>query len=218
MDFAYARTSTKNQKLERQLKPLKDYGLSKRFIYEDQYTGTTLSRQGLDSLITDMNAIPGKHRLIVKELDRLGRNKDETKEFITKELLAKGHCLVVLDMPYVEEFLKSKLGTNKTFSDKMFDMIGDMIIDFALLVAEEERNKIIKRTSEGRERAVANGVKLGRKKIDIIDFDKYYKLWKDRKLNVSKICKEIEYKSGKEIKKGISRYKFYEMLKNYEEC
>ena len=184
----------------------------------DQYTGTTLKRNGLDQLLKDLSNFSGSHRVIIKELDRLGRNKEETKEFITKYILEKGHSLVVLDMPYVEEFLKKKIAPNKSFTDKMMESVGDLIIDFALLVAEEERNKIIKRTSEGRERAIANGVKLGRREIEIIDFDKYYQLWKNRKLNVSKACKEIEYKVGKNIKRGISRHKFYEMLKNYKSC
>ena len=218
MDFGYARTSTKSQNLDRQLKSLKDFGVEERFIHTDQYTGTTLKRSGLDLLLKDLSHFSGSHRVIVKELDRLGRNKDETKEFITKHILEKGHRLVVLEMPYVEEFLEKKIAPNKSFTDKMMESVGDLIIDFALLVAEEERNKIIKRTSEGRERAIANGVKLGRKEIEIIDFDKYYQLWKDRKLNVSNACQQIEYKVGKNIKKGISRYKFYEMLKNYKSC
>ncbi|UUV17561.1 recombinase family protein [Fusobacteria bacterium ZRK30] len=218
MDFGYARTSTKSQNLDRQLKALKDFGVEERFIHTDQYTGTTLKRNGLDLLLKDLSDFLGYHRVIIKELDRLGRNRDETKEFITKCILEKGHRLVVLDMPYVEDFLEKKISPIKSFTNKIMESVGDLIIDFALLVAEEERNKIIRRTSEGRERAVAKGVKLGRKKIEIINFDNYYQLWKERKLNVAQTCKEIEYRVGKDIRKGISRYKFYEVLKSYKNC
>lgn len=216
MDFGYARTSTKTQRLGRQLKALKEYGVEERFVHIDQYTGTTLKREGLDRLLNDLSLIPGTHRIIVKELDRLGRNRDETKKFITKEILEKGHRLVVLDMPYVEEFLEKKFSKEKSFTDKMMELVGDMLLDFALLVAEEERNKIIKRTSEGRERALAGGTKLGRKKIEIIGFEDYYEKWKNRELVVSEACLEVEYKNSKgEIKKGISRNQFYKMLKEF---
>lgn len=157
MMYGYARVSTRHQNLDRQLKALKDFGVDSRAIQVDKYTGTTLHREGLEFL---RKVLTKGDTLVVKEIDRLGRNKEETMNLIL-ELVEKDVDIVVLDSAVFQMYIENLKKDNKSFTDKLIQAQLRGVIEIMLLLAEEERNKIIKRTSEGRARALDKGVKFG---------------------------------------------------------
>lgn len=115
MTYGYCRVGTKHQSLHRQINALVDYGVNERFIFLDKYSGKTLDRDGLNELLTIIK--PGD-TLVVKEIDRLGRNRKETKElilFFVKEDIE----LVCLEMPYLKEFIIDKTKENEGFLEIM---------------------------------------------------------------------------------------------------
>lgn len=108
--LGYARVSTKEQVLDRQLKLLREAGVSEENIYIDKITGRTLERPKWKELLADL--IVGDI-LIVTELDRLGRNKKDILNTF-KLLEAKGVYIEILNMPLLNtnnenEFVKEIL-------------------------------------------------------------------------------------------------------------
>lgn len=184
MTYGYCRVSTKHQSLHRQIDALVDYGVNERFIFSDKYSGKTLDRDGLNELLTIIK--PGD-TLVVKEIDRLGRNRKETKElilFFVKENIE----LVCLEMPYLKEFIIDKIRENEGFLEIMANALLDVILE----VAEQERKKIINRTSEGRRKAVLEGRKFGRNsKVSLEDFKVYYERFLRREVKAKDIQNEL---------------------------
>lgn len=184
MTYGYCRVSTKHQSLHRQIDALVDYGVNERFIFSDKYSGKTLDRDGLNELLTIIKA---GDTLVVKEIDRLGRNRKETKElilFFVKENIE----LVCLEMPYLKEFIVDKIKENEGFLEIMANALLDVILE----VAEQERKKIISRTSEGRRKAVLDGRKFGRNsKVSLEDFKVYYERFLKREMKAKDIQNEL---------------------------
>lgn len=190
MIYGYCRVSTKHQSLHRQIDALVDCGVNKRFIFSDKYSGKTLNREGLNELLTIIK--PGD-TIVVKEIDRLGRNRKETKDLIL-HFITEDIELICLEMPYLREFIIDKIKEN----DGFLEIMANALLDVILEVAEQERKKIISRTSEGRKKAVLEGRKFGRdSKVSLEDFKIYYEKFLRRemkakdiqsKLNISKQC------------------------------
>lgn len=195
MIYGYCRVSTKHQNLQRQIDALVKYGINQRFIFTDKYTGKTLDREGLNELLIILK--PGD-TLVVKEIDRLGRNRKETKELIIS-LIKKEIELVCLDMPYLKEFIIDKIRENGGFIEIMANALLDVILE----VAEQERKKIVGRTSEGRKIAIQDGRKFGRKaKISLNKFKEYYEKFLKREMKAIEIQREL----------GISKQCYYNYI------
>lgn len=192
MEYGYCRVSTKHQSLKRQLDALLKYGIKKENIFIDKSTGKTLERDGLDSL---KSVLKSGDTLVVKEIDRLGRNRIQTTILI-KELMEKNIEIIALDMPYLKEFILKEIKKNKGFMEIMATTLLSLILE----VAEQERNKILVRTNEGKEKAKEGGVKFGRKqKLTRQKFVRTYNdMIKDEKTPKEiqerlKICKQTYY-------------------------
>ncbi|MGL4453104.1 MAG: recombinase family protein [Romboutsia sp.] len=184
MLYGYCRVSTKHQNFQRQIDSLISYGVNERFIFSDKYSGKTLHRDGLNELLS---IIKPSDKLVIKEIDRLGRNRKETKElilFFIKEDIE----LICLDMPYLKEFIIDKIKEN----DGFLEIMANTLLDVVLEVAEQERKKIISRTSEGRKKAILEGKKFGRtSKVLLEDFKVYYKKFLRREMKAKDIQKEL---------------------------
>jgi len=98
MIYGYCRVSTKHQNLQRQIDALLKYGVNLRFIFTDKYTGIHLDRSGLNELLS---VLKQGDTVVLKEIDRLGRNRKETKEFIIT-LIKNDIDIICLDMPYLK--------------------------------------------------------------------------------------------------------------------
>lgn len=151
MEYGYARVSTREQNEQRQILALTDFGILKTRIYLDKQSGKDFERPNYKRL---MRKIKTGDTLVIKSIDRLGRNYDEILEqwrIITKE---KQIAIVVLDMPLLDTRLTRDLtGT----------LIADLVLQLLSYVAQTEREFIRQRQAEGIAAAIDRGVKFGRK-------------------------------------------------------
>ena len=149
--IGYARVSTINQNEDRQIQELIKYGVEEKRIYIDKQSGKDFHRP---SYIKMLKRLKKGDVLVVKSIDRLGRNYREIQEDTTRS--------------------KDLLGT----------FIADLVLQLLSFVAENERMNIRQRQAEGIAAAKKRGVKFGRPPIPKPDnFDEMYKLWKDKKIS-----------------------------------
>ena len=151
MEYGYARVSTKEQNEQRQIIALTEFGIAEKNIYVDKQSGKDFERTQYRRL---MRKLKDGDLLVVKSIDRLGRNYAEILEqwrIITKEKCAS---IVVLDMPLLD--------TRKT-NDLTGTLIADIVLQLLSYVAQTEREFIRQRQAEGIAAAKARGVKFGRK-------------------------------------------------------
>lgn len=147
--YGYIRVSTKEQNEARQVIALENYGVKKKDMFIDRQSGKDFDRPQYRRM---MRKIGAGDVLIVKSIDRLGRNYDEILEqwrLITKE---KRAAIVVLDMPLLNTARDRDLtGT----------LIADIVLQLLSYVAQTEREFIRQRQSEGIAAAKARGVRFG---------------------------------------------------------
>ena len=148
--YGYARVSSRDQNLNRQLDALGAYGVEPANIFADHASGKDFDRPRYRELL---HALASGDVLVVLSIDRLGRNYSEILEEwrrITKEL---GAAIVVLDMPLLD---------TRRGKDLMGTFLSDIVLQVLSFVAENERSNIRQRQAEGIAAAKARGVRLGR--------------------------------------------------------
>ena len=113
--------------------------------------------------------------LVIKSIDRLGRNYKEIQQEWRKITQNKKADIIVLDMPLLDTTkAKDLLGT----------FIADLVLQLLSFVAENERINILQRQAEGIAAAQRRGVQFGRPKRTLPkEYAEYYKLWKDKKIS-----------------------------------
>lgn len=202
MIYAYIRVSTKDQNLQRQINAVKEYRpeLLDKNIYSDKQSGKNFDRAKYSELKTVLRE---GDELIVKELDRLGRNKDEIK----RELSWFKEHKVIVRILNVPTTLIDYQG-----QEWIFDMVNNILIEVMGAIAEEEREKILVRQKEGlAAMPVVNGKKvsaktgrpIGKQEIAVPDFPKYFAKTQKGEMSVVECCTEL----------GISRSKWYRLCK-----
>lgn len=181
MFYGYVRVSSKDQCEERQIIALREFGIEEKNIYIDKISGASFERPKYKRLIKKM-----KHGdvLVVKSIDRLGRNYNEIQEqwrIITKE---KNVDIVVLDMPLLD--------TRQKDDDITQVFVADLVLQILSYVAQVERENIHQRQAEGIAAAKARGVRFGRKKLEVHpDFQKYKKMYKNGEISARKAAKKL---------------------------
>lgn len=202
MIYAYIRVSTKDQNLQRQINAVKEYRpeLLDKNIYSDKQSGKNFDR----ARYSELKAVLREgDELIVKELDRLGRNKDEIK----RELSWFKEHKVIVRILNVPTTLIDYQG-----QEWIFDMVNNILIEVMGAIAEEEREKILVRQKEGlAAMPVVNGKKvsaktgrpIGNQEKAVPDFPKYFAKTKKGEMSVVECCTEL----------GISRSKWYRLCK-----
>ena len=203
MIFGYVRVSTKEQNENRQIKALTDYSkeLVEENIFIDKESGKDFERQRYQEL---KNKLREGDTLLIKELDRLGRNKEMIKQeleyFKSNKIRIK-----ILNIPTTLMELPKE-------SYWIFDMLNNILIEVLSAVAEEERNKIRERQAEGIEIAKAQGKFKGRPQAELPkDFAKLYKQWRENKINAVQFTNLLGLKSRTTLYKYIKKY---EVTKN----
>lgn len=152
--YGYIRVSTREQNEERQVIAMREFGIPDACMVIDKQSGKDFNRPGYQRL---MKKLKPEDTLVIKSIDRLGRNYDEILEqwrILTKE---KRVDIVVLDMP----LLDTRSGRDLTGT-----LIADIVLQLLSYVAQTEREFIRQRQREGIEIARANGVHLGRKAME----------------------------------------------------
>lgn len=140
--FFYARVSTLDQNLDRQLERAKELGITDEYIFTDKASGKDLDRKGLKDLLATVQ----KHDYIhVIELSRISRNYDELQE-VMQRLRSKGVKLIADDLP-----------TMTSDDETLNNAMTDIFIAIFGWVADNERKKILERQRQGIELAKKKG-------------------------------------------------------------
>lgn len=170
--IGYARVSTVNQNEDRQIQELVKYGVQKRNIYVDKQSGKDFQRPAYLRMIKRLKQ---GDILIIKSIDRLGRDYHELQEEWRIITHKKQADIIVLDMPLLDTTRnKDLLGT----------FIADLVLQVFSFVAENERINIRQRQAEGIAAAKKRGVKFGRPPIPVPNnFKENYELWKNKKIS-----------------------------------
>ncbi len=192
MNYGYARVSTINQHLDRQIDELQKVGLLDSQIFVDKESGKDFNRTNYKKLLKKLK--PGDV-LYVKSIDRLGRNYNmilDEWRILTKE---KNIDIVVIDMPLLDTRIEGKNLVGK--------FIADVVLQVLSFVAENERETMKQRQAEGIRMAKLRGVKFGRPAISTPkNFDEIVNLF---------LSKEVTSKQAIEMS-GLSRGTFYRKL------
>lgn len=202
MIYAYIRVSSKDQNLQRQINAVKEYRpeLLEKNIYKDKQSGKDFEREEYSKLKLNIQA---GDELIIKELDRLGRNKEEIK----KELSWFKENKVIVRILNVPTTLIDYQG-----QEWIFDMVNNILIEVMGAIAQEEREKILMRQKEGlAAMPVVNGKKvsaktgrpIGNQEIEVPEFPKFFEKTKKGEMSVVESCTEL----------GISRSKWYRLVR-----
>lgn len=196
--YGYARVSTKEQNLDRQIAELLKYVANERDIITDKVSGKDFNRAGYMSL-RDTLLRPGD-TLVIKELDRLGRDMSMIKEE-WNTLLKMGVDIIIIDTPILNT--KGKDTLEKT-------LISNIVFELLSYMAQKERDKIKSRQAEGivALKAKNNGKGIGRPRtIEVSErFTEVYKQWKAEEFTAVKAMAML----------GLSKATFYRKVKEYE--
>lgn len=137
MMYGYARVSTKDQNEDRQIEALTKYGVEEKYIKTDKASGKDFNREKYQLLKNEILR-PGDI-LVIKELDRLGRNMDDIKKE-WQDLIKMGIDIEIIDTPILNTGNKTDLEKN---------LISNIVFELLSYMAEKERIKIRTRQSEG---------------------------------------------------------------------
>ena len=152
--YGYARVSSRDQNLDRQIDALSEYGVPQNNVFTDKVSGKDFKRPRYKAL---MRKLEEGDVLVIKSIDRLGRNYEEILDewrSITKKRKA---AIVVLDMPLLD--------TRSTKENLTGVFIADIMLQLLSYIAQIERENTRQRQAKGIAAAKARGVKFGRPKI-----------------------------------------------------
>ena len=193
--FGYARVSTAHQHEDRQIEALLAYGVEERNIIVDKESGKDFNRVGYQSL--KENLLRSGDTLVIKELDRLGRNKSMVKNEL-EDFKARGIRIKILNVPTTLIDCGDQ--------DWVLDMVSNILIEVMASIAEEERVKIHRRQEEGIAAAKAKGVVFGRPVVAKPEhFDEIMALVDSGQLKAVEAMREL----------GLKKSSFYKLRKAY---
>lgn len=164
--YGYVRVSTAGQHQDRQFIAMKEYGVPERNIYSDKQSGKDFDRPGYKKVI---RLLRKNDTLVVKSIDRLGRNFDDLLDQWRHITVEKQAGIIVLDMPMLNCGLDDQL---------MGRAIGQIMLIVLSYLAENERATIKQRQAEGIAAAKLRGVRFGRRAKEIPEeFAEVKALW-----------------------------------------
>ena len=180
--YGYCRVSARDQKEDRQLVAMKDFGIPDGNIFTDKQSGKDFNRPAYKRLMKKLK--PGD-TIVIKSIDRLGRNYDEILEqwrIITKERYA---AIVVIDIPL--------LNTRQKERDLTGMLIADLVLQILSYVAQTEREFIRQRQAEGIAAAKAKGVRFGRPLLERpAMFDEVHEMWEQQKISTREAARRLD--------------------------
>lgn len=195
--YGYARVSSKDQNLDRQLDQLKAIGIEPRNIFCDKASGKNFNRPSWNSLIDQLQK---GDLLVVVSLDRMGRNYTDIKEQWQHITHTIGADIKVLDMPMLD--------TSQTAESLDRRFIADLVLQILSYTAEKERKNIHARQEQGIKAAQERNVKFGRPAAQFPDgWEQTYTAWKDGQITATAAMDRL----------GMKRTTFYKLAKQYEQ-
>lgn len=192
--YGYMRVSSVDQNEARQRIELEKWGIISSNLYCDKISGKDFNRPQYQKL---RKKIKEGDVLVVKSIDRLGRNYKDIQEewrYIVKEKKAD---IVIIDMPILD---------TRTNKDLVGTLISDIVLQLLSYVAETERTNIRQRQAEGIAAAKNRGVHFGRVAQPIPgNFAEIYELWTEKKISPTQAI----------VSSGLTQNQFYWMVKKY---
>ena len=178
--YGYIRVSTTDQNIARQYQELIKWGILEKNIFTDRLSGKNFERPSYQAL---RKKLKEGDVLVVKSIDRLGRNYEEIQSewrYIVKDIRAD---IVIIDMPILD---------TRTNKDLIGTLISDIVLQLLSYVAQAEREYIKQRQAEGIAIAKAEGKHLGRPyKPYPEDFEHYFKLWQNNGITKAKVAERL---------------------------
>ena len=179
--YGYARVSSKEQNEARQVIAFRDFGVEEQHIVIEKQSGKDFNRPQYRRLLRKLKA---GDTLVIKSIDRLGRNYDEIIEqwrIITKE---KQAAIVVLDMP----LLDTRQGRDLTGT-----LIADIVLQLLSYVAQTEREFIKQRQAEGIAAAKERGVRFGARPVEKpASYSLYLQMWQRGEISARAAAKALD--------------------------
>lgn len=194
-EYAYIRVSSRDQNEDRQKIAMVEYGIAPGNIYMDKQSGKDFERPGYQRLLRKLKT---GDIIVIKSIDRLGRNYDEILEqwrLLTKQ---KQVDIIVLDMPLIN---------TKQGKDLTGVVIADIVLQLLSYVAQTEREFLQQRQAEGIAAAKSRGVQFGRRRIDRPEmYPEIKKAWEAGELTAGQAADAL----------GVSRTTFFKWVRNEE--
>ena len=188
--YGYARVSSTEQNLDRQVEALLAYGVEERDIITDKQSGKDFQRSGYLALKNQMLR-PGD-TLVIKEMDRLGRDYSAIKDEWL-DIQKMGVDIVIIDTPLLNTKEKSDLEKN---------LICSIVFELLAYTAEKERRKIRTRQAEGIKLALDRGVKFGRPETALPEnYAEVIGLWQSGSITVVEAMRQL----------GLKKTTFYKL-------
>ena len=180
--FGYCRVSTKDQHEDRQVIAMQKFGVPDTGIVVEKMSGKDFNRPIYQRLIEKLQ--PGD-TLVLKSLDRLGRDYDAIIaewKYLTKD---KGIAIVIIDIPLLD--------TRQKGFDLTSSFVADLVLAILSYVAETERAHNRQRQAEGIAAAKARGVKFGRRPIRRpAAFGAVHELWKCGEISGREAARQLK--------------------------
>ncbi len=204
----YARVSTKEQNLARQIEALKAF-VSEDMIVSDQESGKDLNRPGYQSLKYGIGKLVEGDTLYIHSLDRLSRNKEDIMNEL-RYFASIGVRVKILDLPTT--MLDFPSG-----QEWVIEMVNNILFEVLSSIAQSERERIRSRQAEGINAMPINiagkkvssktGREIGRPKIVRPEnWEQYYAEWKVGKITAKYAMDRL----------GLKRNSFYKLVREYE--
>jgi DNA invertase Pin-like site-specific DNA recombinase len=191
LTYGYIRVSSKEQNEDRQIIALKEYNIPKNNIYTDKQSGKDFNRTSYKKLIQKLQE---NDLVVVKSIDRLGRNYKEIIEQWKIVTEVKKADILVIDMPILD---------TRRGKDLMGTFLSDIVLQVLSFVAENERANIRLRQAEGIAAAKERGVKFGRPKVyKAENYINTYNKFKNGEITQKQAMKEM----------GVSQVTYYRIV------
>lgn len=193
--YGYARVSTREQNLDRQIAALREHVPDERDIITDKESGKNMDRPGYQYLRERL--LRDGDTLVIKSLDRLGRNKEQVKAEL-EYYKSRSIRVQVLDLPTTMIDLPEGQAW-------IVDMVNNILIEVLASIAEQERVTIRQRQAEGIAAAKAKGKHLGRREVQPPEgFDDVVQRWRAGEITAAEAMRQT----------GIRKTTFYKLVKD----
>lgn len=205
----YARVSSTEQNLSRQIEALKKY-VAEDMIVTDKTSGKDFNRSGYQSLKVGIGKLTKGDTLFIKSLDRFSRNKEEAKKEL-QYFSDNGIRVKIIDIP-------STMVDISEGQEWILEMINNILIEVLTSIAENERITIKQRQREGldvmpidevtgKRKSLKTGNVIGRPSISFPDnWELVYTQWKNQEITAVIAMEKL----------NLRKNTFYNLIKRFE--
>ena len=228
--LAYARVSTEQQSLDRQIKKFKEIGINERDIFKDKFTGKEINRPAFNELLQNAELLKRRGfdiELYFDDISRFSRTSEEGQK-LYYSLIEKGYKLVFIATPHINsEAMKERFNSIQNIDMKNLGEVGEAIKNLVIAVikfqvatefdrVQKDREEKVRMIKEGLKREDVKE-KLGKRIIYPQNLEEVMKRYKNKEITKVEVAKELVFITNKGVRKGIARSRLYENWDKYVE-